>query len=326
MGVMSPILEQTNYRFRNDDGNETTATWKDAQNTNISLSGGQIFRLRILLSETGGATAFAFGELNVSKNGGGYTSVTTSSSNIKFVTSSNVSDNTATTSQLTGGVGSFVAGSVDSNGAVTDVNLLLQNTEFEYVLQIVSADVINGDTFDFESTGVTTYTLIPRLTISGTPNNYTLVASQGSFTLTGQSAGLFCSRKIAPSQGTYSLTGQSANLSYGRRLISSVGTYSLTGQNINFIYARIMSGSVGSYNLSGQSVRLLCSRKLMISQGAYILTGISASLYVLRVLVSVRGLYTLNGQNITFIYNFIIPLSVANCRLGLENGNSITTT
>lgn len=42
-------MDQEGARFRNDDGSESTATWKAAQDTNINLASGSAFRLRMLL-------------------------------------------------------------------------------------------------------------------------------------------------------------------------------------------------------------------------------------------------------------------------------------
>lgn len=42
-------LEQEGFRFRNDDGNETGATWKASQDVNISLAVGDKFRLRFII-------------------------------------------------------------------------------------------------------------------------------------------------------------------------------------------------------------------------------------------------------------------------------------
>lgn len=41
-------FETEAYRFRNDDGSETTATWKAAQDTDITIGKGENFRLRVL--------------------------------------------------------------------------------------------------------------------------------------------------------------------------------------------------------------------------------------------------------------------------------------
>lgn len=48
----TPVLEQEGFRFRNDDGSETTATWRQAQDTNDSVAVSTTLRLRLLLNAT----------------------------------------------------------------------------------------------------------------------------------------------------------------------------------------------------------------------------------------------------------------------------------
>jgi hypothetical protein len=47
-------VQLTDYRFRNDDGSETAATWSEDANTPITLSPGDHFRLRVRVAETAG--------------------------------------------------------------------------------------------------------------------------------------------------------------------------------------------------------------------------------------------------------------------------------
>lgn len=47
------LLEQEGYRWRNDDGSETTATWKAAQDTSMTAPTGVTVRGRFLLNATG---------------------------------------------------------------------------------------------------------------------------------------------------------------------------------------------------------------------------------------------------------------------------------
>lgn len=46
-------LEQEGYRFRNDDGSESAATWKAVQDANINLGQNQKVRLRVLINASG---------------------------------------------------------------------------------------------------------------------------------------------------------------------------------------------------------------------------------------------------------------------------------
>lgn len=51
--AVAPLsYEQEGFRFRNDDGSETTATWKDTQDTSVTLAANSEFRLRVLVNAT----------------------------------------------------------------------------------------------------------------------------------------------------------------------------------------------------------------------------------------------------------------------------------
>ena len=53
-GVSSATsIEQEGFRFRNDDGSESAATWKANQDTNITLAADTAARIRMLLNATG---------------------------------------------------------------------------------------------------------------------------------------------------------------------------------------------------------------------------------------------------------------------------------
>lgn len=45
-------VEQEGYRWRNDDGTETTATWKAAQDTTVTLNPSDVARLRVIVNAT----------------------------------------------------------------------------------------------------------------------------------------------------------------------------------------------------------------------------------------------------------------------------------
>ena len=67
------VSDQTAYRFRYDDGDETGATWIDDLDTDISFAVDTIFRLRIQPSETaGGNWASVLFKLQSNTEGGGY--------------------------------------------------------------------------------------------------------------------------------------------------------------------------------------------------------------------------------------------------------------
>src|SRR5690349_8928184 len=106
----------------------------------------------------------------MSKNGGAYSAVGSATSSVRAVGSSNLTDNANTTQQLS--TGTFVAGRVDDvDGTMTSTTSIPTNsvTDFEFMVQLVAADLANADTLDFRvyrsGTEVTTYTNTPRVTV-----------------------------------------------------------------------------------------------------------------------------------------------------------------
>jgi hypothetical protein len=112
---VNPSFNQTSYRFRNDDGSQTSATWKAAVNTNVTEKPFVTFRCRFLIQQTvsnANTNLTRAYKLRYSLNGGAYDDVIAingTTGQIRYSTSSNVSDGDATTQQI--GSGSFIAGS-----------------------------------------------------------------------------------------------------------------------------------------------------------------------------------------------------------------------
>lgn len=176
-------ISVNHYRFRNDDGSESAATWLAAQDTNVvvTIAGNLAFRLRLSYSEDTNAfpNLISWG-LQYSKNGGAAVTVVTASACITGNVSGNVSDGSNTTNQLTvDAPNSYVtrAGVVNNANAASSAFTLsaLQQTEVEWSLNLIAADVASGDTFDFTligrtgSTGTNQFAGNVRLTISSNP-------------------------------------------------------------------------------------------------------------------------------------------------------------
>ncbi len=140
---------QSNYRWRNDDGSETSATWVAAVNTSITGQLDRNYRLRIVTSLAGSGSITIAPKLQYNKNSAGWNDVNTSSNVARSSSSPNVADNTATTGQIIGGN----PGRFDSNGTVETTTSLndagATDTEHEYCFQIRSADVVTADQIQF---------------------------------------------------------------------------------------------------------------------------------------------------------------------------------
>jgi hypothetical protein len=167
--------DQRSYRFRNDDGTQTSATWKAAQNTAISQGVNQKFRLRMETQETaGGAANNVDFTLQYNLNNTGWVTITSSSNVVRLIDSAFVADNTPTTNQLTAGTGTFRAGSVigssESTGRVSFVGS--DHTEHEWILTLVQGTVNNNDNIIFR----VLLNATPTDTTSATPTLTAVVA------------------------------------------------------------------------------------------------------------------------------------------------------
>lgn len=192
MTHVTASFTQSAFRLRNDDGSQTAATWIAATNTNASIAVDTVFRVRIAVLETaGGRKANQSLPLEYSLNGGGFTAVSTSTP-VQATASAFVSDGAATTQQIT--TGTFVAGQFDSNASVANVSFAGNDrTEMEYCLRLDPAQINNGDTVALRVTGLASYSQTPTITAV---EPVSVVGETGTFTLTGQDAGLRAARRL----------------------------------------------------------------------------------------------------------------------------------
>jgi hypothetical protein len=154
----TPAINQTKYRWRNDNGSETTATWKAAENTAITLADTtSVLRARIELQNNSGAVYDIDESLEYSTNGGTTWTVITNAPTNAFIyqSSTNVTDGGATTNQVsTGTAGTFAAGRIIS--AIPSATPMVissgEKTEFEWVIKPTS-NLLPMTTYTFRSSG-----------------------------------------------------------------------------------------------------------------------------------------------------------------------------
>lgn len=158
------------------------------------------------------------------------------------------------------------------------------------------------------------------------PTAFSLAASAGAYTLTGQAATLKAARKVAAGAGAFSLSGQAATLKRGLKTSASTGSFALTGQAAALRAARTLSASSGTFTFTGQAATLKygsgyrlavdpgvfaltgqpitgrAARKLSASGASYNLSGQAATLSRVRRLSAGSGAYSLTGQDAAFAY------------------------
>lgn len=139
--VPTPFVNQTKYRWRNDDGTEATATWRAAENAAITVNDTTSkLRGRIELQNNSGATHTVNESLEYSSNGGvSWTTMTNAASDaFVYLSSTNITNGGATTNQMGAAtVGTFTAGKIVSAlPAPASYTIITGNkTEFEWAIK-----------------------------------------------------------------------------------------------------------------------------------------------------------------------------------------------
>lgn len=223
--LMNASARQGNYRWRNDDGNQTASTWKAATNA-ATLVGAvnQPLRLRMEIynSSTSGSGSFNLSPLQYRKNGGAWTSITSSTANdFYFINSVFVTNNTGTTQQIS--TGSFTGGFFKSDNSNNNISLsTTTRTEIEFCISRSSNYDIYS-TYQFQIASLTSYDRYPTLNpICSTPkptvnSNVVYNLNQQALPLTAVGTNLFW--YTTPTGGTGSTTAPTP-------LTNTVGTTS----------------------------------------------------------------------------------------------------
>jgi len=168
--ITTPTIGQTQYRWRNDDGNQSTATWKAAVNTPIIATATDVLRLRIELSNTGSGAGPITQTLEYSSNGGtSWTVMNNPATNaFTYQASTFVANGATTTNQMGASTpGTFAAGRVISAPG-TAINLTNGNrTEYEWVIR-PTANATPSTTYIFRSSDqqVSPAAVYPKVTMA----------------------------------------------------------------------------------------------------------------------------------------------------------------
>lgn len=176
MTTCTASFTQNAFRGRNDDGNETTATWKANQGIDWTQAVDTNFRVRFQIQE-GAACAGAnkVWRLQYNLAGAGWVDCSASSLVVRASDSPNLADATNLTDQLTGGTGTFVGATgfddVDCNAGGASMDVAASgHAEAEFCVQIRSADVTDAQTLQLRvtdaGTALASYTSTPTITVS----------------------------------------------------------------------------------------------------------------------------------------------------------------
>lgn len=188
------------FRFYDDDAGEAASAPLANQDIDITVDvdGGNVaLQFRIRVDETGGADGTTMDDYQVQydKNTVGPVNLTTTDSGDGIhAVAAGLTNDAATTDRGTNGIsnpgaGSFVAGEQSDDGLVDNRMLTASNfTEHAYGVEIIAANVSNGDTFDLSisTPAAIVDNTTPRITIQkSAPSGRTMGSLAGSGGLAG---------------------------------------------------------------------------------------------------------------------------------------------
>lgn len=136
---------------------------------------------------------------------------------------------------------------------------------------------------------------------------YTLTATQGSFSLSGQAAALTHAWKLTAAQGAFTLSGQAAT--FGLTMPAAVGTFTLSGQAATLSRTYVLPAAQGSFALTGQSA--MFGLGMPAATGAFAVSGQDAGLLKAWKLTAGHGTFTLTGQDASFSVAVVYTLPAA---------------
>jgi hypothetical protein len=187
--LVTATVEQEGYRWRNDDGDEDGASWKDAQDTDVTHALGSNLRLRTLVNATDDPGAIAYTLRAKKSTDSAYLPVPTSSAPFPVVeTTAESSVNTAGTSHA-----------VTLPSGMADTDLILITMDIGSTSATLNALTDWGEILDESSANGLK---ILRYTGTGVPGNptFTSSASTRSASIAWRISG--ADKSITPQIGT----------------------------------------------------------------------------------------------------------------------------
>ncbi|WP_299014383.1 leucine-rich repeat protein, partial [uncultured Polaribacter sp.] len=150
-----------NYRWRNDDGNQTTASWKANVNTPITIKDENLIRLRFSVQEIGSGSDFKIPDLEYKKTTESTWTVIDNTTNNDFVfsASNNVNNGDVTSQQISNKPDFFSSdySTIISSKSAGSLRIgKNQAYEIEFVFKTTN-NVSLGATYEFRPINHTTY-------------------------------------------------------------------------------------------------------------------------------------------------------------------------
>jgi hypothetical protein len=169
-------------------------------------------------------------------------------------------------------------------------------------------------TFQVNATGSTAYSTAASYTLptAGLGNPHRIIAAYA------HAAGPLAYTMPATT-GTLTASGQANKLARSRDMNAVNGTLTLSGPTVNLIYSgagpKLMPGGIGFLSASGQAATLARSRKMPSVNGTLTLSGQTAGLRGVRKTAGGLGILTLGGQTSRLVRSRLFPAGLGTLTL-----------
>jgi len=169
----STSLVQSAFRIRNDDGSETAATWRAAENTNINVPFGK-YRARFQVRNTAVTDVLVDMRIQHNIDGAGWVNVPIDSTGYRVTGSDNMAFGDAVTAQLSNPGGTFATTVITELQTSGDRTIVAGGyAEYEFTLALFDwAGAASGIPYQLrlvqeDGTVLDTYTNTPTITTGG---------------------------------------------------------------------------------------------------------------------------------------------------------------
>jgi len=320
--MTSTYCTLTAYRGRDDTQTLNSTTFNYNQNTNWSQAVNVVFRIRMETEEQNNKLFQNYGYIELSWNGGAWNQITTSSSIVRAVASSQFTDGAATTNILTVATNPFAGGEGTHDAVPTAINVSAQQVEHEYSLQIIGTDVANSDTIAIRPSGLSGYTIYPTVTVLKGASITTNGATQA---LTSDNIALVQHQALVTNDAAQVLTSDNIDLSQSYTLTISDATQALTSDNIlvtAHLPPTILTSNDATQLLSSDNVIVvghIPTYQLVMNDATQALTSDSISLSLALNLVSNDSTQLLTSENITLVQNYLLAVDDSTQLLNSDN-------
>jgi len=157
------------------------------------------------------------------------------------------------------------------------------------------------------------------------PASYTLTANTGSFSLTGQSTGLFKSLRLEAQAASFALTGNAAGFVKGYSFTADSGVFAFNGINASFTRLLVAYIDCGQFSLTCRDINLHIGYSFSVDSQSFSIVGLQNNLLRSLYISSGTGSFSIVGLQNNLLRSLYISsgtgsFSIVGLQVNLNKG------